>query len=143
MIKLRKHLSTIIYDSLKEKLDKDTYNGYWYVNMQMILNLQNDDVRDPVKLNTLKIVVNTVERNLEKFMRSGTQKLIAAEETETFFNTAVDNYEQLKGNNESDNNDEQIKERLDQTKKALIMLREDLINLYQKEEMSIDFADIE
>ena len=109
----------------------------------MILNLQNDDVRDPVKLNTLKIVVNTVERNLEKFMRSGTQKLIAAEETETFFNTAVDNYEQLKGNNESDNNDEQIKERLDQTKKALIMLREDLINLYQKEEMSIDFADIE
>lgn len=135
--------NTIIYDSLKEKLDKDTYNGYWYVNMQMILNLQNDDVRDPVKLNTLKIVVNTVERNLEKFMRSGTQKLIAAEETETFFNTAVDNYEQLKGNNESDNNDEQIKERLDQTKKALIMLREDLINLYQKEEMSIDFADIE
>lgn len=135
--------NTIIYDSLKEKLDKDTYNGYWYVNMQMILNLQNDDVRDPVKLNTLKIVVNTVERNLEKFMRSGTQKLIAAEETETFFNTAVDNYEQLKGNNESDNNDEQIKERLDQTKKALIMLREDLINLYQKEEMSIDLADIE
>ena len=135
--------NTIIYDSLKEKLDKDTYNGYWYVNMQMILNLQNDDVRDPVKLNILKIVVNTVERNLEKFMRSGTQKLIAAEETETFFNTAVDNYEQLKGNNESDNNDEQIKERLDQTKKALIMLREDLINLYQKEEMSIDFADIE
>ena len=135
--------NTIIYDSLKEKLDKDTYNGYWYVNMQMILNLQNDDVRDPVKLNTLKIVVNTVEINLEKFMRSGTQKLIAAEETETFFNTAVDNYEQLKGNNESDNNDEQIKERLDQTKKALIMLREDLINLYQKEEMSIDFADIE
>ena len=135
--------NTIIYDSLKEKLDKDTYNGYWYVNMQMILNLQNDDVRDPVKLNTLKIVVNTVERNLEKFMRSGTQKLIAAEETETFFNTAVDNYEQLKGNNESDNNDEQIKERLYKTKKALIMLREDLINLYQKEEMSIDFADIE
>lgn len=135
--------NTIIYDSLKEKLDKDTYNGYWYVNMQMILNLQNDDVRDPVKLNTLKIVVNTVERNLEKFMRSGTQKLIAAEETETLFNTAVDNYEQLKGNNESDNNDEQIKERLDQTKKALIMLREDLINLYQKEEMSIDLADIE
>lgn len=135
--------NTIIYDSLKEKLDKDTYNGYWYVNMQMILNLQNDDVRDPVKLNTLKIVVNTVERNLEKFMRSGTQKLIAAEETETFFNTAVDNYEELKGNNESDNNDEQIKERLDQTKKALIMLREDLINLYQKEEISIDLADIE
>lgn len=135
--------NTIIYDSLKEKLDKDTYNGYWYVNMQMILNLQNDDVRDPVKLNTLKIVVNTVERNLEKFMRSGTQKLIAAEETETFFNTAVDNYEELKGNNESDNNDEQIKERLDQTKKALIMLREDLINLYQKEEIPIDLADIE
>lgn len=135
--------NTIIYDSLKEKLDKDTYNGYWYVNMQMILNLQNDDVRDPVKLNTLKIVVNTVERNLEKFMRSGTQKLIAAEETEAFFNAAVDNYEELKGNNESDNNDEQIKERLDQTKKALIMLREDLLNLYQKEEIPIDLADIE
>lgn len=135
--------NTIIYDSLKEKLDKDTYNGYWYVNMQMILNLQNDDVRDPVKLNTLKIVVNTVERNLEKFMRSGTQKLIATEETETFFNTAVDNYEELKGNNESDNNDEQIKERLDQTKKALIILREDLINLYQKEDIPIDLADIE
>lgn len=135
--------NTIIYDSLKEKLDKDTYNGYWYVNMQMILNLQNDDIRDPVKLNTLKIVVNTAERNLEKFMRSGTQKLIAAEETETFFNTAVDNYEELKSNNESDNNDEQIKERLDQTKKALIMLREDLINLYQKEDIPIDLADIE
>lgn len=134
---------TIIYDLLQEKLDKDAYTGYWYVNMQMVLNLKNGDIKDPAKLNTLKIVVNTVERNLEKFLKPGGKTLVVTEETENFFNTAVDRYKDLKDSFESDNSEEQIKTRLSETRQALIILREDIINLYQKNDKVIKLSEIE
>jgi serine/threonine-protein kinase len=120
---------------------ENPYNVYWNVNMQLILNLDKDEVTDIVKLNTLNIVINTVDRNLNKFLTSGTVGIISASETEKFFNTAVEEYELLK--NSFSDSDTEINTKLQKADTSLKTLREDIQNFYDKNGIEINLATLE
>lgn len=137
---------TIIYKMLEENLSKGNYYIYWSVNVQMITNFDNMDFTlfDRAKLNTLQIILNTVYRNFEDFINPGKANMVPAEESQAFFNAAVDQFNKISESFNGGKNNDEVRRQLDNTKDLLLDLRIKFSDNYLKyQQKTIKLKDIE
>lgn len=129
-----------VIDIDNKKFTNNPYNSYWKVNRDLIKNLAQDEVRDIVKLTTLKIVCKTVNNNLYDFIKSGDSSTLSAEEVENFYNSVVEQYNELFASFADElNTDSDIKDRLSKTKTVINDLKKSLIDIYASNDITLEF----
>ena len=129
-----------VIDIDNKKFTNNPYNSYWKVNRDLIKNLAQDEVRDIVKLTTLKIVCKTVNNNLYDFIKSGDSSTLSAEEVENFYNSVVEQYNELFASFADElNTDSDIKDRLSETKTVINDLKKSLIDIYASNDITLEF----
>lgn len=112
------------------------FYSYWQTLGGLVIELEESDVTDAVKLNTLNIVANTIERNLtyftEKNDKDSDTQVVDASSMETTYNRIADMIEVL-----DDKTNSQFDSKIAETKEVLKRLDSKIKAVFYNENMNL------